>query len=91
MLLAIQYTRFPLSDLEVLIDSVDRVLTKPFDASFVSVNRFAVSVDDIYHVMLACGLQYDVVQVIFICCPAITVIDVGVSVTEVTGTEMYIK
>lgn len=38
MLLAVQYTRFPLSDLEALIDNADKVLTKPFDVFFVSVN-----------------------------------------------------
>lgn len=38
MLLAVQYTRFPLSDLEAVIDNADKVLTKPFDVFFVSVN-----------------------------------------------------
>lgn len=45
-----------------------------------------MSTDDKYHVMLAGGLQEDVAHVRFICCPAITVTDVGVSVTDVIGT-----
>lgn len=56
MLLAVQYTCFPLSDLEALIDSADKVLTKPFDVLFsVSVNWLVKFVDDIYHAMLAGG------------------------------------
>lgn len=55
MLLAVQYTCFPLSDLEALIDNADKVLTKPFDVFFVSVNWLIKFVDIIYHVMLAAG------------------------------------
>lgn len=52
MLLAVQYTRFPLSDLEALIENTDEVLTKSFD---VNSNWLAMFVDDLFHVMLAGG------------------------------------
>lgn len=48
-----------------------------------------MSVDDMYHVILAGVLQYDVVQVRFICCPAITVIGVGVNVSDINGTVKF--
>lgn len=48
-----------------------------------------MSVDDIYQVTFAGGLQDDVIQVIFICCPAFRVIDVGESVTVATGAAKY--
>lgn len=81
MLMAVQYTCFPLSDLSRLIDSADIVLTKPSFVSVVNFDCLEMSIDEMYHVMLACGIQYDDVQFISIFCPAITVIDVGVSVT----------
>lgn len=85
LLLAVQYTCFPLSDLTALIDSVDIVLTRPsykFVCTFV---WFVMSTVDMYHVILAGGLQYDVTQVIIICCPEVIVISVGVIFTNVTG------
>lgn len=87
MLPAVQYTCFPLSDLTAYIDSADIVLTKPY-ALYETVDKFdwlVMSFDDMYHMMLAGGLQYDVIHVIFICCSAITVIGVGVIITNVTG------
>lgn len=45
-----------------------------------------MSVVDLYHVISAGGLQYVVVQVRFICCPTITVVEFRVNVTDVTGT-----
>lgn len=45
-----------------------------------------MSVVDLYHVISAGGLQYDVVHVRLICCPAITVVEFRVNVTDVTGT-----
>lgn len=48
-----------------------------------------MSVDDLYHEILAGGLQYDVVQVRFICCPTTTVIEFGVNVTDFTGTVEF--
>lgn len=89
MLLAVQYTCFPLSVLTTWLSSCDVVFTKLFDTSVVFVDWLVISVDDMYHVILAGGLQYDVIQVRFICCPAITVIGVGVTVTDVTGTVKF--
>lgn len=42
-------------------------------------------VDDLYYVMLVGGLQYDVLQVRFIFCFVINVVDVGVNVIDVIG------
>lgn len=42
--------------------------------------------DSLYQVIWASGSQNDVEQVRFIVCPAITVTDVGVNTTDVTGT-----
>lgn len=55
LLPAVQYTCFPMSDFAALIDSADIVFTKP---SYVIVAKFdwlVMSVDDMYHVMLAGG------------------------------------
>lgn len=48
-----------------------------------------MSVVDLYYVISAGGLQYDVVQVRFICCPTITVVEFRVNVTDVTGTVKF--
>lgn len=65
----VQYTCFSLSDLEALIDSADTNLTKPSFVTDAEFDWLVKSVDDLYHVMLAWGLHYDVVHVMFICCP----------------------
>lgn len=85
LLPAVQYTCFPLSDLTALIDSVDIVLTRPSYKSVCPFVWFVMSTVDMYHVILAGGIQYDVTQVIIICCPAVLVIGVGVIFTNVTG------
>lgn len=87
MFLAVQYTCFPLSDLSTLIDNDDTVLTKPMLNSVVDVEWSVTSDGEIYHLMLAAGLQYDDVHVKFICFPAVTMIGVGFKVTDVNGTE----
>lgn len=89
MLLAIQYTWFSLSSLTARINSCDVVFTKLSNISVLYVDWLVMSVDDMYHVILAGGLQYDVVQVRFICCPAITVIGVGVNVSDINGTVKF--
>lgn len=48
-----------------------------------------MSVVDLYHVISAGGLQYDVVHVRLICCPVITVVEFRVNVTDVTGTVKF--
>lgn len=85
--LAVQYTCFPLSDFSTFIDNDDTVLTKPMYVFLVNVEWSVTSDGEIYHLMSAAGLQYDDVQVKFICFPAVTMIDVGFKVTDVTGTE----
>lgn len=45
-----------------------------------------MAVVDLYHVILAGGLQYDVIQIRLITCPSINVVATGVTVTDVTGT-----
>lgn len=87
MLPAVQYTCFPLSDLDALIDSDDKVVIKPYVLFIIvdEIDWLVMSFDGMNHVMLAGGLQYDVIQVIFICCFAVTVICVGVIFTNVTG------
>lgn len=45
-----------------------------------------MAVVDLYHVILAGGLQYDVIQIRLITCPSINVVATGVIVTDVTGT-----
>lgn len=62
------------------------VLARPPSSSVVEVDWLVMSSVDLYHVMLACGLLADVVHVRFICWPAVNVIDVGVKVTDITGT-----
>lgn len=59
---AVQYTCFPLSDLEALIDNADIVLNKPTFVTDAEFDWLVKSVDNMYHVMLAWGLQYDVVH-----------------------------
>lgn len=88
MLLALQKTCFSLSELPRVSDKDDTVKTKPSVLSFEDVERLVISVDDMCHVMLAGGSQYDVVQVILICCPERAMIGAGVIVTDVTGTEI---
>lgn len=87
MLLAVQYTCFPLSDLDALIDSDDKVVIKPYVLYVIldEIDWLVMSFDGMNHVMLAGGLQYDVIQIKFICCSAVTVICVGVIFTNDTG------
>lgn len=84
-LLASQYIVFPLSDFEALIFSDDIVLSKLSEDSLIDVDELVKSVDDMNHVMLAGGKQYDVVQVKVICCSADTLIGDGFTSTYVTG------
>ena len=88
VLLAMQYTRFPLSSFTTLLCNNDIVLVSPPSSLDIKVASFVISMDDLYHVMLACGLLADVVHVRFISCPAVNVISVGVKVTNVTGTAL---
>lgn len=91
MLPAEQYTCFPLSDFDALIDNDDKVVVNKPYVLFVIVDEIdwlVMSFDGMNHVMLAGGLQYDVIQIIFICCSAGTVICVGVIFTNVTGTTV---
>lgn len=73
MLLAVQYTCFPLSILTTGVCKEDVVLTKPF---LVDVEWLVtcMAVVDLYHVILAGGLQYDVIQIRLITCPSINVV-----------------
>ena len=64
----------------------ETVLARPPTSSVVDVDWLVMFSNDLYHVILACGLLADVVHVRFISCPAVNVIDVGVNVTDVTGT-----
>lgn len=86
VLLAVQNTSCPLSVLTTRLRSCDVVFTEPFNATLVYVDWLVMSVVDLYHVISAGGLQYDVVHVRLICCPAITVVEFRVNVTDVTGT-----
>lgn len=89
VLLAVQNTSCPLSVLTTRFSSCDVVFTEPFNATLVYFDWLVMSVDDLYHVISAGGLQYDVVHVRFICCPAITVVEFRVNVTDVTGTVKF--
>ena len=85
-LLAQQYTCFPLSAFLTVLSNDETVLARPSLFSVVWLAWLVMSTEDLYHLMLACGLQYDVVHIRCICCPSITAIVVGVRVTEVMGT-----
>lgn len=87
MLLAVQKTSFPLSDLSTLFWSNEVVFTKSFDSLYVTIVEFIFSVEDKCQVMIAGGRQYDVVQERFICFPTVTTIDEGAKVTDDTGSE----
>lgn len=86
MLVAAQYICCPLSSFETRICSIDVVFTKALSVSVVYVELLVMFFDALYQVILACGSQNDVVQVRFIFCSAITVSDVDVNDTDVTGT-----
>lgn len=89
VLLAVQNTSCPLSVLTIRLSSCDVVFTEPFNAILVYVDWLVMSVVDLYHVIFAGGLQYDVVHVRLIWCPTITVVEYGVNVTDVTGTVKF--
>lgn len=89
MLLTAQYTCFSLSILKTRVCKEDVVLNKPLDASITCVDWLVMSMDNLYHEILAGGLQNDVVQVRWILSPTITVIEFGVNITDVTGTVKF--
>lgn len=85
-LLAIQYTSFPSSIDVTFLFSFDVVINKlAFPSDIACLDRLVMSIDDMYQVILAGGLQSDVIQVRFICCPAFSVFNGGERVTDVTG------
>ena len=88
ILLALQNTRFPLSSLTTVFCTEEIVFTRPPLLTRVDLDRLVMSPADLYHVMLAGGMQYDVVHVRLICCPIITVIGVVITdkLTSCTGT-----
>lgn len=85
--LAVQYTCFP-SCFTTLLNNVEMVRRRPPSICVIHVDWLVMSTDDLYHVMLACGLLAEVVHVKFTCCPAVNVFGVGVKVTDVTGTAL---
>lgn len=89
VLLAVQNTTCPLYVLTMRLRSCDVVFTEPFNATLVYVDWLVMSVVDLYHVISAGGLQYDVVHVRLICCPTITVVKFRVNVTDVTSTVKF--
>ena len=86
ILLASQNTRFPLSSLtsviciEVIVSIRSPLLTN------IELERLVMSTDDLYHVMLAGGIQYDVIHDRFIRVPATIVIVLTDMATNTTGT-----
>ena len=88
ILLALQNTRFPLSSLTTVLCTEEVVFTKSPLLANVELDRLEMSTSDLYHVMLADGIQYDVIHVRVICCPITTVIGVVITdmLTFCTGT-----
>ena len=88
ILLALQNTRFPLSPFTTILCTEEIVCTRSPLLTNVELDRLVMSPADLYHVMLAGGMQYDVVHVRLICCPIITVIGVVITdkLTSRTGT-----
>lgn len=88
ILVALQNTRSPLSPLTTILCTEEIVCTKSPLFTNVEVDRLVMSTADLYHVMLAGGMQYDVLHFRLICFPAITVIGVVIAnkLTYLTGT-----
>ena len=88
ILLALQNTRFPLSSLTTVLCTEEVIFTKSPLLANVELDRLEMSTADLYHVMLADGIQYDVIHVRVICCPITTVIGVVITdmLTFCTGT-----
>lgn len=91
MLLAVQCTYFPLSILFTIFWRDDVVLSKPLLSFVVFVEYIVMSVDDMNHLMVDFGLQYDDVQLRFIHSPATTSIVIGANLTDVTLTVLIKK
>ena len=93
ILLALQNTRFLLSPFTTILCTEEIVCTRSPLLTNVELDRLVMSSADLYHEMLAGGMQYDVVHVRLICCPVITVIGVVITdkLTSCTGTIRFIR
>ena len=86
ILLALQNTCFPLSSFTSVICNEVIVFIRPPLWANIDPERLVMSTDDLYHVILAGGIQYDVIHDRYICVPATIVIVFTDMATYSTGT-----